>query len=73
VFSRDYLLPYLKAQRQELLDVAAQLQVSRYAAFAEFVAWTYLSSASEAARILTESGRIDGPETSLRYALRMDR
>lgn len=73
VFSRDILLPYLKSQRSKLLEAARDLNVGRYTAFGEFVAWTYAGAATEAARILAETGRIEPPREFARYALRLGR
>lgn len=73
VMSRDYLLPYLKSLRSELLDLHSDIDASKYSAFAEFVAWFYISTASEAADLLVEHGRVVPPQTEFRYALRSDR
>jgi hypothetical protein len=73
IMSRDHLLPYLKSLRGELLDLHADIEASKYTAFAEFVAWFYISTASEAANVLVERGRATPPDTEFRYALRADR
>jgi hypothetical protein len=73
VMSRDYLLPYLKTRRSELLELHSDMDASNYSAFGEFIAWFYISAASEAADVLVQRGRLSGPETSFRYALRTDR
>ena len=73
IMSRDHLLPYLKSMRSELLDLNSDIDASRYTAFAEFVVWFYVSTASEAADLLAEHGRVIPPETEFRYALRSDR
>jgi hypothetical protein len=73
VTSRDHLLPYFKTQRSAMLQLNSELEASKYTAFAEFVAWFYVSSATEAAGLLVERGRIRAPETSFRYAVLSDR
>ena len=70
VFSRDYLFPYLKAQRGTLLDLHAEVESAGYTAFGEFVAWYYQALVGRVADSLAGRGRIDAPETSLKYALR---
>lgn len=73
VTARDHLLPYFKSLRGSMLELSPQLDASKYTAFAEFVAWFYVSAASKTAQLLEERGRIRGPETAFRYALRLDR
>ncbi len=73
VTARDHLLPYFKSQRSSLLELGSIFDASDYTAFGEFVAWFYLASATEAVNILVESGRIEAPETSYRYAILTDR
>ena len=70
VFSRDYLLPYIKTQRSDLLSVHADIEASKYSALAEFVAWYYQELVQRTADSLVASGRIEAPETSYKYALR---
>lgn len=73
VTARDHLLPYFKSQRSSLLELGSQFDAADYTAFGEFVAWFYLASATEAVNMLVESGRIEAPETSYRYAILTDR
>ena len=73
VTARDHLLPYFKSQRSSLLELGSIFDASNYTAFGEFVAWFYLASATEAVNMLVESGRIEAPETSYRYAILTDR
>ena len=73
VFSRDYILPYLKAQRGDILDVHPEIEASRYSALAEFVAWYYQELVQRTADSLVVNGRIEAPETSYKYALREPR
>ncbi len=70
VFSRDYILPYIKSQRSDLLNVHSTIDASRYSAFAEFVAWYYQELVGRTADALAATGRIEAPETSYKYALR---
>ena len=70
VFSRDYLLPYIKSQRSEFLNVHSSIEASKYSALAEFVAWYYQELVQRTADSLVASGRLEAPETSYKYALR---
>jgi hypothetical protein len=73
VFSRDYVLPYIKSRRQGLIELTGGVEASRYTALAELFAWYYNSVVTRVADVLVESGRIEAPETSYRYALRSAR
>ncbi len=73
VFSRDYLLPYIKSQRSQFLDIHSNIEASKYSALAEFVAWYYQELVQRTADSLVASGRIEAPETSYKYALREPR
>jgi hypothetical protein len=73
VFSRDYLLPYIKAQRSQFLELHSNIEASRYSALAEFVAWYYQELVHRTADSLVASGRIEAPGTSYKYALREPR
>ncbi len=73
VTARDHLLPYFKSQRSSLLELGSRFDAAGYTSFGEFVAWFYLTSATEAVNMLVESGRIKAPETSYRYAILTDR
>jgi len=73
VFSRDHLFPYFKSRRSALLDLHGTLRSSRYAAFAEFVAWYYQGVVERTVRGLVAAGRIVRPESSFRYAMRTGR
>jgi hypothetical protein len=69
-FSRDYLLPYLKSQRDGLRQVHSEIEASKYSAFGEFMAWYYQALICQVADSLDTLGLIETPETSFRYALR---
>jgi hypothetical protein len=73
VFSRDYLLPYLKSRRSGLLDLHRRVRSSRYAAFAEFAAWYYQELATLVVDGLVERNDIAAPESSYKYAIRTAR
>ncbi len=70
VFSRDYLLPYIKSQRSNFLSIHSDIEASKYSALAEFVAWYYQELVQRTADSLVASGRLEAPETSYKYALR---
>jgi hypothetical protein len=71
--SRDELLPYLKTRRQSIIDLHVQTDAARYTAVAEFMAWFYVSAATEAVEILVDHGRIAPPASNYRYARFADR
>ena len=73
ITARDHVLPYLKSRRTAMMELNAEFDAARYTAFGEFVAWFYLSAATEAADLLTARGRIRPPDTYFRYALLSDR
>jgi hypothetical protein len=70
VFSRDYLLPYIKSQRSDFINIHSNIDASKYSALAEFVAWYYQELVERTAEYLVRSGRIEAPESSYKYALR---
>ena len=73
VFSRDYLLPYIKAQRSQFLDIHSDIEASKYSALAELVAWYYQELVERTEDSLVANGRIEAPATSYKYALREPR
>jgi hypothetical protein len=73
IMSRDELLPYLKTRRQSIIDLHVQTDAARYTAVAEFMAWFYVSAATEAVEILVDHGRIAPPASNYRYARFADR
>ncbi len=73
IFSRDYVLPFLKSKRGEFIELHETVRASKYAAFAEFLAWYYQSLVAGVIDSLVSSGRIKAPETSYKYALRSSR
>ena len=73
IFSRDYLFPYVKSLRSNLLELHSEIDASKYSAFGEFVAWYYQSVVARAADTLSRNGRIEAPETAYKYALRVPR
>ena len=73
VFSRDYLIPYLKTQRNDIFDIHSDIEASDYSAIGEFVAWYYQSLVERTADSLVASGRMAAPGTFFKYALRESR
>lgn len=73
VLSRDYLLPYFKSLRSDLLELHSDIDASKYSAFGEFVAWYYQSVVGRVADILSRNGRIEAPGTAYKYAIRVPR
>ena len=73
VFSRDYLLPYIKSRRSGLIEITGGIEASRYTALAELFVWYYHSVVARVADFLVDTGRVELPESSYRYALRSAR
>jgi hypothetical protein len=68
-FTRDYLLPYFKNHRQELLAQSAKTSLS-YVAFQSFFAWYYNTIAMGVVDDLVAAHRITPPEKYYIYAVR---
>jgi hypothetical protein len=73
IFSRDFLLPPLKARRAALLELHGEIRAGRYTAFAEFAAWYYQELVSRVVRSLVQEGYVVAPESAYTYAIRTGR
>jgi len=73
VFSRDYLLPYFKSQRDRFIGLHEQIRASRYSALAEFIAWYYQSVVADVIAQFVSIELIEAPETSYKYAIQSRR
>ena len=73
IFSRDHVLPFLKTKRSEFIELHEVIRASKYAAFAEFLAWYYQSLVAGVTDNLVSSGQIHAPQDSYTYALRSSR
>ena len=73
VFSRDHILPFLKSKRKEFIELHESIRASKYAAFAEFLAWYYQSLVAGVTERLVSTGQISAPLDSYKYALRSSR
>jgi hypothetical protein len=69
IFTRDYLLPYFKDHRQELLAQSAKTSLS-YVAFQSFFAWYYNTIANGVVDDLVAAHRLTPPEKYYIYAVR---
>jgi hypothetical protein len=70
ITSRDKLLPFFKAERDELLKAHRRVEAGRYSSFATFFAWYYNALVNEAVERLQSSGRLAAPTEPYAYALK---
>jgi hypothetical protein len=70
VTSRDKLLPFFKAQRDDLLKAHRRVESGRYSSFASFFAWYYTTLVNGSIDRLVTSGRLEAPADTYVYALK---
>jgi hypothetical protein len=70
IFCKDRLLPYFKANRNELIKVATLMSSSRYSSFGEFLAWYYNQIANNTVDEIVAAQRMTPPAAQYAYAIK---
>jgi len=70
IFCRDKLLPYFKANRNEMIKVGAQMSSGKYSAFGEFLAWYYNQIANNAVEEIVAAKRMLPPTEYYAFAVK---